>query len=237
MSPTITKGISSEEIRSKDNHQKYVKEKEGNMSYDKKERRNVAEKKLINSHVVLLMDSNRKYIDVEKFWRGKRCTKMAAGNVEETRKIIDQYNFINTKHIIVHVGTNDVENDEDSPEEICKNIIKIGLQLKNKYKLATVFISQLPPRDDKFNGKSIKVNELLTLNIPESLKLINNSNITKNDLHDKKHIRKEAIKMLVMNMKKAMKESRNIITREEEIRGTDERRKNMADKDLHRTLK
>ena len=235
------KNVTFDETRNNSNNdirydqQKY-QEKGRNTNQHVKDERKVGVKK-VNSHVILIMDSNRRYIDAEKFWRGKRCTKIAAGNVEEVKKTMEQVEFINTKHIIVHVGTNDLEIEKDSPETICRNIIKVGVDLKSKYKMTRVFISQLPPRGDEYNSKRNKVNHLLAQSLPESLMLINNSNLTHKDLHDKKHIRREAIRTLVMNMKNAIKESRDIPTRMETTKTIGEGTKKTDEKELYGTLK
>ena len=73
----------------------------------------------------------------------EKSTKIGAGTAASAKKIIDQYDFINTKQIIVHIGTNDVEGIEDSPEIICQKIIRIGMQLVKKCSDATIFISNL----------------------------------------------------------------------------------------------
>ena len=82
------------------------------------------EKQMIDEEVILLMDSNRKYIDTEKFWRGNGCTKIKAGNTDELVKIMDEYNFEKAKHIIIGVGTNDL--DKHNAEYVCETIINIS---------------------------------------------------------------------------------------------------------------
>ena len=155
----------------------------------------------VTEETILIMDSNRAHIDPYKFWKGHTVRKLKAGNIQEAKEILEGYHFDNAKYIILHIGTNDVEKSNVSAE-ITKSIINIASSLNMKYKMAKVFVSQLPPRNDNLNWISQNVNNLMQHSLPESLYLIDNSNITTKMLYDKKHIREDHIGMLVYNMKK-----------------------------------
>ena len=154
------------------------------------------------------MDSNRQYIDPNKFWNGHSVKKMKAGNIKEASEIIMQYEFHDTKYFIIHVGTNDTETSSNATE-ISKGIINVAKDIKRKYFNAMIFVSQIPPRNDTRNWVCQNVNNLLKNSLPESLQLIDNSNMSINMLYDKKHIAKEDIGRLVYNMKKAIRNSIN----------------------------
>ena len=158
----------------------------------------------VTEETILIMDSNRAHIDPYKFWKGHTVRKLKAGNIQEAKEILEGYHFDNAKYIILHIGTNDVEKSNVSAE-ITKSIINIASSLNMKYKMAKVFVSQLPPRNDNLNWISQNVNNLMQHSLPESLYLIDNSNITTKMLYDKKHIREDHIGMLVYNMKKQLR--------------------------------
>ena len=92
---------------------------------------------------------------------------------------------------------------------ITNGIIKIASNISRRYAKAKVFVSQLPPRNDNLNWISQNVNNLMKHSLPESLYLVDNSNITTKMLVDKKHIREDNIGMLVYNMKKAVRRTLN----------------------------
>ena len=90
--------------------------------------------------------------------------------------------------------------------QITKEIINVGKKIKENYKNADVFISQLPPRGDRLNWVCQNINTLMKDSLPESLHIIDNTNITIEMLYDKKkHIKKESIGRLVYNMKKSIR--------------------------------
>ena len=165
-------------------------------------RENNKNKSEIFEEVIILMDSNRKYIDENKLWRNHTCKKLKAGDAEEAWKVVNDYNFKKARYLILGIGTNDVETTHE--EDVCKEIINIGIRLKKEYPLAKILISQLPPRKDEFANKK-KLNEILKRSIPESLYIIRNDNLTVDTLYDKKHLKKGAISLLVGNMKNTIR--------------------------------
>ena len=65
----------------------------------------------------------------------------------------------NPGHVVIHVGTNDLESDK-TPKEIAKDIYDIAQSLKTNDNMVT--ISGLVPRGDQMlNGKVVQVNDEL----------------------------------------------------------------------------
>ena len=168
------------------------------------------------------MDSNRKYIDPNKFWNGHKVKKIKAGNIEEAFEVANHYEFCDSRYIIIHIGTNDTEISSNAAE-ISKGIINVANNLRRMYPKAKIFVSQIPPRNDTRNWICQNVNNLLKNILPESLYLIDNSNINANMLYDKKHINRKDIGRLVYNMKKAI---RNNLNGEYNDKATDKYSKN-----------
>ena len=102
-----------------------------------------AEESVVKAHAILIMDSNRRYIDPDKFWHNRKCLKVAAGNVAEATQTIESTVFDGVKHAILHIGTNDVETRK--PYDLIGNeIIQVALKIK-KATNAVTYISLLPP--------------------------------------------------------------------------------------------
>ena len=129
------------------------------------------QKTVVKSDVVLVMDSNRQYIDPKVFWYGHSCRKMKAGNVADANKLIDEHVFENIKHAILHVGINDVEVRERNAESIANDVIRTALKLQQSTDAIT-YISSVPPRDDNLNNKCLQVNHHLKTSVPESIRFI-----------------------------------------------------------------
>ena len=149
------------------------------------------------------MDSNRQYIDEKKFWYNHTCKKLKTGDSTEAREVINGYDFKKARYIILGIGTNDIETKKE--EDVSKEIINIGMQLKKEYPYAKILLSQLTPRKDEFAHKIKKVNEILKRSIPESLYIIRNENLTTEILYDRKHLKRGSINMLIKNMKDAIR--------------------------------
>ena len=76
---------------------------------------------------------------------------------------------------VLHCETNDLKIDK-SPEDIAKNILEIGTQLKSEEN--EVYINSILTRRDELNEIGIKVNHYLQLNCHNYLlKYIDNSKI------------------------------------------------------------
>lgn len=152
------------------------------------------------------MDSNRNHIDTNKFWRNHTCRKVRAGCKEDAEKVIINYELQKAKFIIIHIGIIDLEYNKIDGE-IAKRIINIAMKLKKMYPVAEVMVSQITPRNDELQYRVNKINELLKNSLPQSIRLINNTNLTKDMLCDKKHIRKDDIGRLVGNIKREIRKT------------------------------
>ena len=162
----------------------------------------------MNAHAVLIMDSNRRFIDPDKFWYNRTVQKMVGGNVGEATQTVETSEFVGVKHAILHIGTNDVETRKP-PDLIANEIIQVALKLKENTR-ATTYISSLPPRADNLNDKCSQVNNHLKKSLPESIKFIDNDvNVEVNDLYDKKHLKEISVRKVVGNMKDAIRAARN----------------------------
>ena len=96
------------------------------------------------------------------------------------------------KYVIISVGTNDV--DHEKPDAVALNIIKCAEELKSKNNQCEIFINQLPPRKLRFIEETKQVNEILSSQVPDSIHLIEQSDIQLQHLKDDKHIRQDSIK-------------------------------------------
>ena len=124
---------------------------------------------------------------------------MAAGNVAEATQTIESTVFDGVKHAILHIGTNDVETRK--PYDLIGNeIIQVALKIK-KATNAVTYISLLPPRSDNLHEKCRQVNEHIRKSLPESIMLIDHMNVEVSDLYDKKHLKENAVRKIVGNMK------------------------------------
>ena len=160
---------------------------------------------MIKGEVIIIMDSNRQYIDHEKFWNGHSCKIMRAGQISDGKKILLNYEFSEAKVIFIHLGTNDIEKI-DCIENTTKELINLGILAKRENPKADIILSEIPIRNDYLNERRLEVNNLLKKSIPESLHIIQHQNVTRDMLYDKKHIKENCIQHIVRNMKDKLRE-------------------------------
>ena len=87
----------------------------------------------------------------------------------------------NPEIIVYHAGTNKLC-DDDEPENIASDIIKLALDMRTGFN--KIIVSSLLVQDDKLNEKASKVNHFLKSKCShEALGYIDNSNITNDHLN------------------------------------------------------
>ena len=114
---------------------------------------------------VILGDSMVKHIEGWKMRKALRngenvvVHSFSGATTDDMKSYILPTKRRNPGHVVIHVGTNDLESDE-TPKEIAKDIQDIAQSLKTNDNMVT--ISGLVPRGDQMlNGKVVKVNDEL----------------------------------------------------------------------------
>jgi hypothetical protein len=114
------------------------------------------------------------------------------------------HSFINTKTIIIHCGTNDLEKISSDKElvELYEDLIE---KIRNKYPGCRIIISGLLPRNDKLNKRVNTMNNKLKELIAnkENTTYVDHNNIGSHDLRDKKHLHRASVKLFARNIKGA----------------------------------
>ena len=130
--------------------------------------------------VFILGDSMVKKVNgfyLTKNIRHKYLVKVRPFNSAKTRCMYDHakptIREMNPEHIILHVGTNDL-NSEKSASHIANSIIELANSLKNDNN--TIHISVIVPRNDNLNNKANEVNSrLINMCRQRELQIINHS--------------------------------------------------------------
>ena len=180
------------------------------------------EKKItIMENVVLLMDSNRRHIDVKQFWN--KTKKLKVSEAADLLPTIDKYDFQNVEHVIIGTGTND--SDRRSAEQIFPDLVMASKKLLNQYNM-NVYVSQIPPRAKMKKEVVRELNSLIASGLPESVNPILQNELKEQHLCDEKHIAEKRIGLYVKNMKNKIKEVLGITPNHDKNRnlGTSPRR-------------
>lgn len=155
----------------------------------------------INDDVVILIDSNGKYIDTARFIPDKKTRQMFCPTLSSVTKTLTESFLGRPSHLIIHVGTNDIERSSlDSCLTQFETMVEIASQ---KYPSSKVLISSLLKRRDATDQRRSDLNSKLgTVCAPyPNVHLVNNENIPEDYLHDNKHLKRRKIGALVTNLK------------------------------------
>ena len=158
-----------------------------------------------SSDIVIIMDSNRKYLLPDKVFPGKKVTVLKCGNIISLNRIVDDPHFYDVESIIIHVGVNDVES-ELHPHIIADNLLKVSAKMKSKFPNSNIFLSEVTPRLDDFQRKVTHFNDFLKLKaVDDNLHLISRSNLQGKSLFykdDVKHFHSSTgVRILAKNIK------------------------------------
>ena len=165
--------------------------------------------KQINSKIIVLMDSNRKFIDKNKLFPNKKALILACPTIERGREILQQTKFVDQHTIIIHTGVNDLENC--NRQEVSNKFCELLLSYKTTYPTVKIIASSITPRKDQLNTAVKRANELIHNELKKDqmkdIILIDNSNLDKQELlFDAKHLnRKNGVKILASNIKRTLR--------------------------------
>lgn len=176
----------------------------GNQKTDATGNQKFTENLRTSHNIVLLIDSNGKFIDTSKFNPHNEACKIFCPTVPSVIKTLSEVDLGKPSHIVIHVGTNDIEQNS---VDFCHALFKEMIQLAaTKYPTSKILISSLIVRDDNKEPTRTELNSKLgSICLPyPNIQLVNNENIPKTYLYDNKHLKRRSIGALVANLKDAM---------------------------------
>lgn len=147
-----------------------------------------------SNHVVILSDSNGKFIDTDRICKGSSRTAniIRCYTVAQAQDVVNSHSFTpDPEEIIIHTGTNDLEHSQ-SNDEISKQISDLLINASNTFPNTTIYYSLLLPRKDFHDRRIPLINQLIKVKIDtfSNVRLINHDNIDSSALHDNKHLNK-----------------------------------------------
>ena len=119
----------------------------------------------ISDDIILLIDSNGKYINTDQFSSNKQTCQMFCPTIPSVIKTLTESTLGQPSHIIIHVGTNDIEHALPySCLPNFQNLIQIASQ---KYLTSKILISSLLKRTNDIDIYTSEFNSKLgSLRIP-----------------------------------------------------------------------
>ena len=186
----VSELISTENVENKD----VYKRQEVPFSLRNKEKDHSDQETIVyrnkGDNIIVLMDSNRRFMDIEASFVNKKVRTIPSGSVQKAKSIIGNPRFQEIDAILIHTGTNDLEDSSLDSQTIASNLLQVINNATVKFPSAEVFLSEIIPRRDEFNLKGIEVNSILA-NAAQSasFKLIKHTNLARESLFfDRKHL-------------------------------------------------
>ena len=114
------------------------------------------------------------------------------GDTDKANTIINYPRFKEVEAILIHTGTNNLENDNMDSKMIANRPIEISNSALQKFPTAKIILSEILPRNDEFNMKGTEVNSILAgASVSAKFHLVKHSNLAKQSFFfDRKHLNK-----------------------------------------------
>ena len=145
----------------------------------------------IKSDIIILMDSNKKFLDKNKLFPEETVYIVACPTIEKGHEILQQTKFVENHTIIIHTGVNNIETQ--SAEEVSGKFCELLSSFKTAYPTTKIIASGITPRKDKFNIAVRTANQLIRTELEKeellkNISFIDNSNLDKEEfLYNDKH--------------------------------------------------
>ena len=133
--------------------------------------------------VLVLMDSNRKFVDFDAMFPNASVSVVPCRDVIAGREAV-----LSAKHadvVLIHLGTNDL--NAYSPQEFVEQLGHLVSLIANSLS-SDIFVSEVLPRSDNRSNEVAVTNEILRSVVPHA-NLISHNDITVDYLYDKVHLR------------------------------------------------
>lgn len=162
-----------------------------------KEPRKVSNK---NPEVVLLSDSNGKFLNMNRLFPTKRAIKLWCPTTESALELLDDKRLKEASHIIIHTGTNDLTSGKN---DIGLALTKVATKANATAPSAKIIMSTLLPRLDKSPQIIQKINEDLQkqcAHVPQ-VHLVRHPGVQLKHMYDHIHLNKAGVAILAKALK------------------------------------
>ena len=155
--------------------------------------------------IVCIMDSNRKFLDFSRVFPGQSVLVIPCGNIDRAAYIVENPRFKPPRHLLIHVGVNDVESALP-PEDIANNVIGLAVNATRRFPQSKISVSLITPRADELARKVMETNKFITRAMIESVNIIVHDNLHNEAcLFDKKHLNKRVgVPLLARNFSQSV---------------------------------
>ena len=154
------------------------------------------------AEVVILIDSNGKFIDEKRLFPKHKAVKMRCQNTKKALELLNEETIGKPSHIIIHTGTNDIQSQQ---EKVDKSINAVIDKASATFPQARVVISSLLPRKDIHLDTINRINHSVSRHAANkaNISVATHSMLHIGNLYDNVHLRKDAVAAFTKSLKDA----------------------------------
>ncbi|KAI4885658.1 hypothetical protein NFI96_003646 [Prochilodus magdalenae] len=151
-------------------------------------------------HVVLLMDSNRRFLDPQKLFPGHQVTARRCSTTSHAHQLLKKEALGCPQCIIIHTGTNDLQNHWTNTAEAVR---KVAERASTEFPESRIVISTLLARSDTPPHVINSINAEISrgcATLP-NVHLAHHPTITPRDMYDGLHLHKDSVRLFAKTLK------------------------------------
>ncbi len=161
-----------------------------------------------NTELLVLIDSNSKYVDQRKFWTPDGTNWKRCGTISEATNVLNEMRYTKLQYVLLSVGVNDID-DEDG-RSVARRMSELVRLINQKYPNTKIIVNEVTPRTDARDDQVKDCNKSLHELSEENDKVFvaeqwNLRDPTFSFFSDSKHIKAGKIARYVNNVKIAMR--------------------------------
>lgn len=152
------------------------------------------------AEIILLMDSNGKFLKERKLFPNHRTKKLWCANTEKAMDILSGGQLGSPTHIIIHTGTNDLQTQE---ERVAMSLRQVIEKASSNFPDSRIVVSTLLPRRD-FHPDTINwINTSVSRDcaMKPNVFLAQHQSLNLDSLFDSVHLHKTAVKTFAKTLK------------------------------------
>ena len=168
---------------------------------------NAETQKTPNYDFVMLCDSNRRYLDINKLCSSNNTKMIACGNTKKATEIINNPKFTVNQALIINTGVNDVEHLK--PVKIIEDQVHLVEAASHMFPGRKIILSDITPRTDNLDQAIINIDDDIHERIKDlpNVQHVYNGNLRQYKFfYDTKHLSKRlGIPLLAKNLKNGLR--------------------------------
>ena len=153
------------------------------------------------AQIVLLMDSNGKYVDGKRLFPNHRVNQQKCPNTRRAIDWLTEEKLGAPSHIIIHTGTNNLRTQRG--EQVAKSVMEVVEKATSTFPGKKIIISALLPRKDDYGQVIPSINALISREcaMKQNVYFASHPTLDQDSLWDEVHLRKVAVPVLAKKLK------------------------------------